>query len=87
MDKTDELCELQHYYLRDTILSEVQRREEQQNERFLSLINELREEIKESKKEISSIKDITIQGFVALIITIVGSFVSFILLNFYGVIG
>lgn len=87
MDKANEFCELQHYYLRDNILSEVQRKEEQQNERFLSLINELREEIKESKKEISSIKDITIQGFVALIITIVGSFVSFILLNFYGVIG
>lgn len=87
MDKTDELCELQHYYLRDTILSEVQRREEQQDERFLALINELRAEIKESNKEISSIKDITIQGFVALIITIVGSLVSYILLNFYGVIG
>lgn len=86
MKKMDsiESCELQHCRLRTDILCEVQRREEKQDERFHALINELRLDWKETKKEIISIKDTMIQGFIALIVAIVGVYVSYLLLNVNG---
>ena len=83
MDST-ESCELQHCRLRTDILCEVQRREEKQDERFHALINELRLDWKETKKEVISIKDTMIQGFIALIVAIVGVYVSYLLLNVNG---
>ena len=85
MDST-ESCELQHCRLRTDILCEVQRREERQDERFLALIEELRQDWKETKKEISSIKDVMINGFIAIFVAIVGVFVSYVLLNVIGFI-
>lgn len=85
MDDT-ETCELQHCRLRTDILCEVQRREEKQDERFLALIEELRHDWKETKKEVSSIKDTMITGFITLIITIIGVFVTYILMNVIGFI-
>lgn len=79
-----ESCELQHCRLRTDILCEVQRREEKQDERFHALINELRLDWKETKKEIISIKDTMIQGFIALIVAIIGVYVSYLLLNVNG---
>ena len=79
-----ESCELQHCRLRTDILCEVQRREEKQEERFHALINELRLDWKETKKEVISIKDTMIQGFIALIVAIVGVYVSYLLLNVNG---
>lgn len=79
-----ESCELQHCRLRTDILCEVQRREEKQDERFLALINELRLDWKETKKEVISIKDTMIQGFIALIVAIIGVYVSYLLLNVNG---
>lgn len=86
MKKMDsiESCELQHCRLRTDILCEVQRREEKQDERFHALINELRLDWKETKKEIISIKDTMIQGFIALIVAIIGVYVSYLLLNVNG---
>ena len=83
MDST-ESCELQHCRLRTDILCEVQRREEKQDERFHALINELRLDWKETKKEVISIKDTMIQGFIALIVAIIGVYVSYLLLNVNG---
>lgn len=83
MDST-ESCELQHCRLRTDILCEVQRREEKQDERFLALIDELRLDWKETKKEVISIKDTMIQGFIALIVAIIGVYVSYLLLNING---
>jgi hypothetical protein len=83
MDST-ETCELQHCRLRTDILCEVQRREEKQDERFLALINELRLDWKETKKEVISIKDTMIQGFIALIVAVIGVYVSYLLLNVIG---
>lgn len=85
MDST-ETCELQHCRLRTDILCEVQRREEKQDERFLALINELRLDWKETKKEVISIKDTMIQGFIALIVAVIGVYVSYLLLNVIGFI-
>lgn len=85
MDNT-ETCELQHCRLRTDILCEVQRREEKQDERFLALIEELRHDWKETKKEVSSIKDTMITGFITLIITIIGVFATYILMNVIGFI-
>lgn len=79
-----ESCELQHCRLRTDILCEVQRREEKQDERFLNLINELRLDWKETKKEVISIKDTMIQGFIALIVAVIGVYVSYLLLNVIG---
>jgi len=79
-----ESCELQHCRLRTDILCEVQRREERQDERFYALINELRLDWKETKKEVISIKDTMIQGFIALIVAIIGVYVSYLLLNVNG---
>ena len=79
-----ESCELQHCRLRTDILCEVQRREEKQDERFYALIDELRLDWKETKKEVISIKDTMIQGFIALIVAIVGVYVSYLLLNVNG---
>ena len=79
-----EPCELQHCRLRTDILCEVQRREEKQEERFLALIEELRLDWKETKKEVILIKDTMIQGFIALIVAIVGVYVSYLLLNVNG---
>lgn len=79
-----ESCELQHCRLRTDILCEVQRREEKQDERFHALIDELRLDWKETKKEIISIKDTMIQGFIALIVAIIGVYVSYLLLNVNG---
>ena len=79
-----ESCELQHCRLRTDILCEVQRREEKQDERFLALIDELRLDWKETKIEVSLIKDTMINGFIALIVTIIGAFVSYVLLNVIG---
>ena len=79
-----ESCELQHCRLRTDILCEVQRREEKQDERFLALIDELRLDWKETKKEVISIKDTMIQGFIALIVAIIGVYVSYLLLNVNG---
>jgi hypothetical protein len=86
MKKMDniESCELQHCRLRTDILCEVQRREEKQDERFYALIDELRLDWKETKKEVISIKDTMIQGFIALIVAIVGVYVSYLLLNVNG---
>lgn len=81
-----ESCELQHCRLRTDILCEVQRREEKQDERFLALIEELRQDWKETKKEVSSIKDVMINGFIAIFVAIVGVFVSYVLLNVIGFI-
>lgn len=83
MDST-ESCELQHCRLRTDILCEVQRREEKQDERFYALIDELRLDWKETKKEVISIKDTMIQGFIALIVAIIGVYVSYLLLNVNG---
>ena len=83
MDST-ESCELQHCRLRTDILCEVQRREEKQDERFLALINELRIDWKETKKEVTLIKDTMIQGFIALIVAVIGVYVSYLLLNVIG---
>jgi len=83
MDST-ETCELQHCRLRTDILCEVQRREEKQDERFLALINELRLDWKETKKEVILIKDTMIQGFIALIVAVIGVYVSYLLLNVNG---
>ena len=83
MDST-ESCELQHCRLRTDILCEVQRREEKQDERFLALINELRIDWKETKKEVTLIKDTMIQGFIALIVAVIGVYVSYLLLNVNG---
>ena len=85
MDST-ETCELQHCRLRTDILCEVQRKEEKQDERFLALINELRLDWKETKKEVTSIKDTMIQGFIALIVAVIGVYVSYLLLNVIGFI-
>jgi hypothetical protein len=85
MDNT-ETCELQHCRLRTDILCEVQRREEKQDERFLALIEELRHDWKETKKEVSSIKDTMITGFITLIITIIGVFATYIFMNVIGFI-
>ncbi len=85
MDDT-ETCELQHCRLRTDILCEVQRREEKQDERFLALIEELRHDWKETKKEVSSIKDTMITGFITLIITIIGVFATYIFMNVIGFI-
>jgi len=85
MDNT-ETCELQHCRLRTDILCEVQRREEKQDERFLALIEELRHDWKETKKEVSLIKDTMITGFITLIITIIGVFATYILMNVIGFI-
>ena len=79
-----ETCELQHCRLRTDILCEVQRREEKQDERFLALINELRLDWNETKKEVISIKDTMIQGFIALIVAVIGVYVSYLLLNVIG---
>lgn len=79
-----ESCELQHCRLRTDILCEVQRREEKQDERFYALIDELRLDWKETKKEVISIKDTIIQGFIALIVAVIGVYVSYILLNVNG---
>ena len=79
-----ESCELQHCRLRTDILCEVQRKEEKQDERFLALINELRLDWKETKKEVISIKDTMIQGFIALIVAVIGVYVSYLLLNVNG---
>jgi len=79
-----ESCELQHCRLRTDILCEIQRREEKQDERFHALIDELRLDWKETKKEVISIKDTMIQGFIALIVAIVGVYVSYLLLNVNG---
>lgn len=79
-----ESCELQHCRLRTDILCEVQRREEKQDERFYALIDELRLDWKETKKEVISIKDTMIQGFIALIVAIIGVYVSYLLLNVNG---
>lgn len=79
-----ESCELQHCRLRTDILCEVQRREERQDERFYALIDELRLDWKETKKEVISIKDTMIQGFIALIVAIIGVYVSYLLLNVNG---
>jgi len=86
MKKMDsiESCELQHCRLRTDILCEVQRREEKQDERFYALIDELRLDWKETKKEVILIKDTMIQGFIALIVAIVGVYVSYLLLNVNG---
>lgn len=86
MKKMDniETCELQHCRLRTDILCEVQRREEKQDERFYALIDELRLDWKETKKEVISIKDTMIQGFIALIVAIIGVYVSYLLLNVNG---
>jgi hypothetical protein len=83
MDST-ESCELQHCRLRTDILCEVQRREEKQDERFYALIDELRLDWKETKKEVISIKDTIIQGFIALIVAVIGVYVSYLLLNVNG---
>lgn len=83
MDST-ESCELQHCRLRTDILCEVQRREEKQDERFLALINELRLDWKETKKEVILIKDTMIQGFIALIVAVIGVYISYLLLNVNG---
>mgnify|MGYP001300237097 FL=1 len=83
MDST-ETCELQHCRLRTDILCEVQRREEKQDERFYALIDELRLDWKETKKEVISIKDTMIQGFIALIVAVIGVYVSYLLLNVNG---
>ena len=85
MDST-ETCELQHCRLRTDILCEVQRREEKQDERFYALIEELRHDWKETKKEVSSIKDTMITGFITLIITIIGVFATYIFMNVIGFI-
>lgn len=79
-----ESCELQHCRLRTDILCEVQRREERQDERFYALIDELRLDWKETKKEVISIKDTMIQGFIALIVAVIGVYVSYLLLNVNG---
>lgn len=79
-----ESCELQHCRLRTDILCEVQRREEKQDERFLALIDELRLDWKETKKEVISIKDTMIQGFIALIVAVIGVYVSYLLLHVNG---
>lgn len=79
-----ESCELQHCRLRTDILCEVQRREEKQDERFYALIDELRLDWKETKKEVILIKDTMIQGFIALIVAVIGVYVSYILLNVNG---
>ena len=79
-----ESCELQHCRLRTDILCEVQRREEKQDERFYALIDGLRLDLKETKKEVISIKDTMIQGFIALIVAIIGVYVSYLLLNVNG---
>jgi hypothetical protein len=86
MKKMDsiESCELQHCRLRTDILCEVQRREEKQDERFHALIDELRLDWKETKKEVISIKDTMIQGFIALIVAVIGVYVSYLLLNVNG---
>ena len=83
MDST-ETCELQHCRLRTDILCEVQRKEEKQDERFYALIDELRLDWKETKKEVISIKDTMIQGFIALIVAVIGVYVSYLLLNVIG---
>lgn len=83
MDST-ESCELQHCRLRTDILCEVQRREEKQDERFFALIDELRLDWKETKKEVILIKDTMIQGFIALIVAVIGVYVSYLLLNVNG---
>ncbi len=83
MDST-ESCELQHCRLRTDILCEVQRREEKQDERFYALIDELRLDWKETKKEVILIKDTMIQGFIALIVAVIGVYVSYLLLNVNG---
>ena len=79
-----ESCELQHCRLRTDILCEVQRKEEKQDERFYALIDELRLDWKETKKEVISIKDTIIQGFIALIVAVIGVYVSYLLLNVNG---
>ncbi len=79
-----ESCELQHCRLRTDILCEIQRREEKQDERFYALIDELRLDWKETKKEVISIKDTIIQGFIALIVAVIGVYVSYLLLNVNG---
>ena len=79
-----ETCELQHCRLRTDILCEVQRKEEKQDERFYALIDELRLDWKETKKEVISIKDTMIQGFIALIVAVIGVYVSYLLLNVNG---
>jgi len=79
-----ESCELQHCRLRTDILCEVQRREEKQDERFYALIDELRLDWKETKKEVISIKDTMIQGFIALIVAVIGVYISYLLLNVNG---
>jgi len=86
MKKMDsiESCELQHCRLRTDILCEVQRREEKQDERFLALIDELRLDWKETKKEVILIKDTMIQGFIALIVAVIGVYISYLLLNVNG---
>ena len=83
MDST-ETCELQHCRLRTDILCEVQRKEEKQDERFYALIDELRLDWKETKKEVILIKDTMIQGFIALIVAVIGVYVSYLLLNVNG---
>ena len=83
MDST-ETCELQHCRLRTDILCEVQRREEKQDERFYALIDELRLDWKETKKEVILIKDTMIQGFIALIVAVIGVYISYLLLNVNG---
>ena len=79
-----ESCELQHCRLRTDILCEIQRREEKQDERFYALIDELRLDWKETKKEVILIKDTMIQGFIALIVAVIGVYVSYLLLNVNG---
>jgi len=79
-----ESCELQHCRLRTDILCEVQRREEKQDERFHALIDELRLDWKETKKEVILIKDTMIQGFIALIVAVIGVYISYLLLNVNG---
>ncbi len=79
-----ESCELQHCRLRTDILCEVQRREEKQDERFYALIDELRLDWKETKKEVILIKDTMIQGFIALIVAVIGVYISYLLLNVNG---
>ena len=79
-----ESCELQHCRFKTDILCEVKRREEKQDERFYALIDELRLDWKEIKKEVISIKDTMIQGFISLIVVIIGVYVSYLLLNING---
>jgi len=79
-----ESCELQHCRLRTDIYVKFSVGKRRQDERFYALIDELRLDWKETKKEVISIKDTMIQGFIALIVAIIGVYVSYLLLNVNG---